>query len=448
MIKLLEECTDYDFKEELEERKPRSWLKSVSAFANGVGGSLFFGIKDENVVVGIQKPKDVITKITDLIKTRIEPNPIFRLIPHGIENCIVIELQIARGQFTPYYYSSDGNKIAYIRSGNQSVPAPSYLLNELILKGLGQTYDAILTNEKKEDYSFTYLMSKYLSKAKLRFEPEDFDSFGLAERGLLTRAGVLFADENRVRQSRIFCTRWNGTNKISEETVLSDSEISGSLLIQLDRAFAFFEDNTQTSWRKEKGETIYEREYDPEAIKEALVNAIIHRDYNVVGAEVVLNIYNDRIEITSPGGMYSGKMVPNVVESVMESKRRNPVIADLFHRMHLMNRRGSGLANITNRTNALFHDGKNHVTFQSDDEFFMVRIENARFIDESGQENIPSKDRAVFDVIKSNPKATLEQIGAACQLSRSTVLRVTKSLKENGYIKRMGDNRSGYWEAL
>ena len=457
MIKLLEECTDYDFKIELEERKPKSWLKSVSAFANGIGGSLFFGVEDENTIKGLNNIKDVITKISDLIKTRIEPVPIYRVIPHEIEELTIVELQVVKGQFTPYYYNADGNKIAYIRSGSQSIPAPAYILNELILKGLGQTYDAIITNEKKNDYSFTYLTSKYLSKTKTRFQDEDFESFGLSENGLLTRGGILFADENHMRQCRIFCTRWNGTNKISEETVLADVEISGSLLIQLDRALAFFEDNTKVPWHKENGDTIYERGYDVEAIKEALVNAIIHRDYNVVGAEVVFNIYNDRIEITSPGGMYSGKTIPCIVESVMESKRRNPVIADLFHRMHLMNRRGSGLANITNRTNALFNDGKNHVQYRSDEEFFVVIIDNANYGTKKETNNdtnidtnvvLSKNEKVVLDAIKSDNTSSVNQIAEHTGLSRSTVLRSIKKLKALSYIIRKGDDRSGYWEII
>lgn len=455
LIKIIEECTDYDFKEKLEDKKPKSWLKSVSAFANGIGGSLFFGITDENTIKGIANPDEEITKISELLKTRIDPVPIFRIIPHEVDKCIVIELKISKGQFTPYYYNADGNKIAFIRSGNQTIPAPSYILNELILKGLGQTYDAILTNERKKDYSFTYLFSKYLSKTNLRFEKEDFESFGLSDDVFLTRAGVLFADENRVRQCRLFCTRWNGTTKVSEETVLADSEISGSLLIQLDRAMNFFEDNTNISWYKENGETVYERGYDVEAVKEALVNAIIHRDYNVVGAEVVLNIYNDRIEITSPGGMYSGKVIPSVVKSIMESKRRNPIIADLFHRMHLMNRRGSGLANITNRTNSLFNDGLNHVKFISDDEFFVVIIENAKYgikndtnIDTNiDTTRILSKNEIiVLTSIINNNRASVNQLVSITKLSRSTILRSIKRLKELKYIVRKRDDYSEYWK--
>lgn len=453
--KLISECTDYDFKESLEIKKPRSWLKTVSAFANGTGGSLFVGIDNKGNIIGLENIKEATAKISELIKTRIEPIPIFRAIPRQENGAEFLQLEIAKGQFTPYYYHGDGNKTAFIRSGDDSIEAPSHILNELILKGMGQTYDSIVTTEPKDEYSFDCLRSKYVSKLNFRLIDDDFSSFNLCENGFLTRAGVLFADNNKVLQSRIFCTRWNGVDKLNEDTVINDMEISGSLIKQLDMAIDFFKANTATKWHKEKGETVYEPDYDETAIKEALVNAIVHRDYNVVGAEVVLNIYDDRIEITSPGGMYSGKRIPNIVDGIVESKRRNPIIADLFHRMKLMNRRGSGLANITNKTNALFNDGKNHVFYNSDDEFFRVKIENANYKNKIAgngsnvkNEGLSKNEESITNLIKEKPSITLDEMAASLQISRITVARAISDLTNKNVLKRVGANRNGHWEIL
>lgn len=450
--KLLSECTDYDYKEQLEIKKPRSWLKSVSAFANGCGGSLFFGINNEGDVVGINDVQYTISKITELIKTRIEPIPIFRIIPYEDNNLYFIQLIVSKGQFTPYYYHADGNRIAYVRSGDESIESPLYILNELILKGIGQTYDSILTTELKRDYSFSYLQSKYYNRLNNRLLDEDFTSFELSDGEFLTRAGILFADINKVRQSRIFLTRWNGVDKLNNNTVINDNEINGSVLIQLDRAMEFFKANTNMKWHKEKGETIYEPDYDEETIKEAIVNAIVHRDYNVVGAEIVVNIYDDRIEITSPGGMYLGKNIPNVVDSVIESKRRNPIIADLFHRLKLMNRRGSGLANITNRTNELFKDNNNHVFFESNDEFFIVKIQNANYRKNNKPKNkaivnsLTKNEAKIIDIMRKNPTITVNEIARKLNISHSTVIRTTNKLTNSGLIARIGTNRGGSWK--
>ena len=118
---------------------------------------------------------------------------------------------------------------------------------------------------------------------------------------------------------------------------------------------------------------------DREAIREAIVNGIIHREYTRLGAEVCIDIYDNRIEITSPGSMYSGKKIDKTINSVIASERRNPVLADIFARMKFMERRGSGLKKITDKTNALFNDNNNHAEFYSYNNYFKVIIYNAIF---------------------------------------------------------------------
>lgn len=459
--KLIAECSDYDFKEDLEIKKPRSWLKSVSAFANGVGGSLFFGIDNNGKATGLTDISFKTDKISELIKTRIDPTPLFSLLPHNLEGKQILELQIQPGLSTPYYYHSDGVTMAFIRSGNESIEAPIHILNELILKGTGQTYDGVVTGYKFEDFAFSFLKSKYLKRTQLKLNDTDFASFGLVKNDCLTRAGLLFADENNLLQSRIFCTRWNGTDKVSEKEAIDDDEISGSIIKQLDAAFDFYKKNTKKPWHKEGEGTVNEPEYDDIAITEALVNAIIHRDYNIIGAEVCLNIYDDRIEITSPGMMFSGKKIPEVVDYTMESTRRNPIIADVFNRMNLMNRRGSGLSNITNRTNALFKDDKNHVFYKTDGGFFIVKIENALSNHneqiEKGKEIVETlmpvygfltiNESKVYIEIKNDPSITYDGLVKKTSIPRRTIARTVASLAEKGFIERK-ESKKDKWTIL
>lgn len=459
--KLIAECTDYDYKENLEVKKPRSWLKSVSAFANGVGGSLFFGVDNNGKIIGITDISLKSDKISELIKTRIDPIPLFLLVPHDINGKQILELQVQPGMSTPYYYHFDGVTVAYIRSGNESIEAPIHILNELILKGTGQTYDGVVTGYRFEDFAFSFLKSKYLKRTQLKLTDSDFVSFGLVKNDCLTRAGLLFADENNLLQSRIFCTRWNGTDKVSEKEAIDDDEISGSIIKQLDAAFDFYKKNTKKPWHKEGEGTVNEPEYDDIAITEALVNAIIHRDYNIIGAEVCLNIYDDRIEITSPGMMFSGKKIPEVVDYTMESTRRNPIIADVFNRMNLMNRRGSGLSNITNRTNALFNDNQNHVFYKVDGGFFIVKIENALSNHnkqiEKGKKIIETlmpvygiltvNEAKVFAEIKKNPSITYDGLVEKTSIPRRTIARIITSLEKKGFIGRK-ESKGLEWTTL
>ena len=212
--KLIAEATEIDFKVALEVKKPKSWLKSVSAFANGIGGVLLFGVADDRSIIGLADAQRDAEAISRLIKERITPLPQFVLRSMQEKGKALLAVEIAAGRSTPYYYSADGVKEAYIRVGNESVPAPDYVLNELILKGTNRSFDALVTDERKEDYSFTLLEATYRERTGLRFESSDYVSFGLTDKnGYLTNAGRLLADQHIVYNSRVFCTRWNGLEK-------------------------------------------------------------------------------------------------------------------------------------------------------------------------------------------------------------------------------------------
>ena len=223
---LIAEATECDFKVALEIKKPKSWLKSVSSFSNGIGGTLFFGISDDRKPIGLSDVQKDAEAISRLIKERITPLPQFILKPLQEDGKNLLALEVSPGRSTPYYYKADGVMEAYIRVGNESVIAPDYIVNELILKGTNQSFDTLTTEAVKKDYSFTLLEATYLERTGLRFEPSDYVSFGLTDKnGLLTNAGKLMTDQHTVYNSRMFCTRWNGLEKGSIfDDALDDKE--------------------------------------------------------------------------------------------------------------------------------------------------------------------------------------------------------------------------------
>ncbi|MDR3279427.1 MAG: putative DNA binding domain-containing protein [Synergistaceae bacterium] len=232
---LIAEATEYDFKSEPELKKPKSWLKTVSAYANGIGGSIYFGVSNDGHVLGLADVQSKAEEISELIKTRIEPATTFLLEPLTIEDKDILRLEIKSGQSTPYYYSGDGNKLAYIRLGNESAPAPSHILNELILKGSNQSFDVLESKYAFRDYSFTLFEATYKQKTRNSVEsPRDYVSFGLlCENGQLTFAGALMADQCPVYQSRVFCTRWNGLSKGSIFIdAIDDEEYNGNIIVR------------------------------------------------------------------------------------------------------------------------------------------------------------------------------------------------------------------------
>ena len=335
------EATEYDFKVALEVKKPKSWLKSVSAFANGIGGTLFFGIDDGRNVIGLSDAQTDAETISRLIKERITPYPSFVLAPERENGKDILVLSVSSGRSTPYYYKADGIMEAYIRMGNESVIAPSYALNQLILKGMHRTYDELISEYDFKDYAFSKLRERYKAWTGNSMEEKLFDSFDMRdEHGKLTNAGALLADDSPIRHSRLFCTRWKKT---------ADSRVEMP-------------------------------DYCERSVFEALVNALIHRDYLILGSEVHIDIYDDRLTIYSPGGMADGTRIQERDLTSISSTRRNPVLADIFGRLGYMERQGSGFKKITETYRAA-HNYRDELEpkFYSDASSFQVTLYNLNY---------------------------------------------------------------------
>ena len=337
--KLIGEATEYDKKVSLEAKKPKSWLKSVSAFANTLGGSLIFGISDDDEIVGLENPNADAEKISEIIKTKLDPIPEFKLkFEQADDGKIIIILDIFKGEETPYYYSGDGVLEAYVRVGNESVKATATELKRLVLRGRNTTYDAHVSTYRVEDFAFSKLRERYKKWTKNSFDDRDLISFGLAnEEGYLTNAGALLADESPILCSRVFCTRWAGLNKTGGVVdALDDAEYSGSVISLIDNGESFIKRNTRLVWKKTANSRLEMPEYVERSYHEALVNALVHRDYLVNGSEVHIDIYDDRMEIYSPGGMPDGSNIQDRDPLTVPSTRRNPILADVFNRLDYM----------------------------------------------------------------------------------------------------------------
>lgn len=280
----------------------------------------------------------------------------------------------------------------------------------------------------------------------------DYISFSLMNNdGYLTNAGVLLADQNIYRHNRIFCTRWNGLNKTSLEEASDDAEYSGGLVKILDSALNFVKLNTKKKWKKVPDGRIEMPEYDDISIREAIVNALIHRQYTNVGSEVTIDIFDDRIVITSPGPMASGMMFEGQPSSHVPSIRRNPILADIFAWMKFMDRRGSGFEKIRNGTNRLFNDNDNHVEFFASEFYFSVVIYNANYNKVEKMVKEKSKDKGkeimnkIIEQLSLNGYITVAELSNVLSLTEKTIRYYMNKLRDNGIIERKGSTKSGKW---
>lgn len=395
----------------------------------------------------------------------------------------ILLIEIASGEETPYYYYGDSVMEAYVRLGNESIVADATELKRLVLRGKNSSFDSLSTGYKFEDYSFSKLRERYKQWTGKSFEDKLFKSFGIIDNnGNLTNAGAILADETPIYQNRLFCTRWNGLTKAGGLIDALDSdEYSGGLISLLRDGESFMRRNTKRMWKKTPFSRIEMPEYVFQSASEALVNALIHRDYMILGSEVHIDIFDDRMEIYSPGGMVNGSMIQNLDIRYISSERRNPILADIFNRLGLMERQGSRLSKIIEgyKLEENYTDDKTP-TFYSDRTQFRVILPNLNYGIDTNEPNLgpnepnlepnpepnepnlepnlepnelnlnlylSKKEIQVFNMIKKNSNITQKQLSSKTGLSISSIKRILKILNENKYIERIGGTR-GYWKIL
>ena len=468
----------------LEAKRPKSWLKSVSAFANGEGGTLIFGISDDDHIVGLADAKGDAERISEDIKSKLDPIPAVNLELKDADGKTLLLLHVYPGQETPYYYIGDKQRIAFVRIGNESVTADRTQLKALVLKGSGRTYDSLPSNYRFEDMAFSKLRSVHYKRLQRSFEDSEFTSWGIIdENGKLTNAGALLADESPVRQSRIFCTRWNGLDMTSGlGEAIDDVELEGCVIGQLQDAVSFVRNNSRKKWWKENDYREELPDYPERAVTEAIANAIIHRDYMQMGSEIHIDMYDDRLEVYSPGGMMDGRLIQQLNPLTVPSKRRNPLLADFFSRLGLMERRGSGMKKIINTYRRYEHLSDYHAPeFTSNASEFHVTLWNLNYkgeiMEELTPDNIPliqefvkdngevvvkefvkgpskfakefvKASRQIYKLISQNPHISAIQMSESMELSPRQVQKYLRRLQELGKIARIGGRKMGEWKII
>ena len=448
---LISECTAYDYKSMLEEKRPKSWLKSVSAFANGQGGSLFFGIDDNGGIIGLDDVQHVSQSISTRIRDLMDPLPDVELIPHEVEGKKILQVKVSSGHYTPYYYIGDGQRMAFIRVGDESLPATAEQMVRLVLKGSNKTYDSLITDYKEEDNTFIILANTFKTRTNQEWNKKFLLSFGLiTNTGVLTNAGALFADDCPLWQSRLYCTRWDGNDK---SDAINDAEFTGNILLLLREAMNFVKSNTKKGWEKLPDGRKNKPEYAERAVLEAMVNHFIHRDYTVMGGEVHLDIYDDRLTVTSPGGMYNGSLIQDLDIADVSSERRNPILANVMAQLDYMEKRGSGLTRICNETKALdgYKDELKPVFKSTPTQFQTIIYATSgasnvgENVGEMSEREITDRQQHILNLIKEYPTITAKQMSERLSVAQRTIERDIAILKKKNRLKRNGNDYDGEW---
>ena len=233
-------------------------------------------------------------------------------------------------------------------------------------------------------------------------------------------------------------------------------QVSGNLVMLLRESMNFVKSNTRKGWEKLPDGRKNKPEYAERAILEAMVNHLIHRDYTVMGGEVHLGIYDDRLIITSPGGMYNGTLIQNLDIADVSSERRNPILANTMAQLDYMEKRGSGLLRIRKETKALdgYRDELQPVFRSTPTQFqtiifASVNIANVGdFVGDFFDEKLTDRQKKIISFIKESPTITAKQMSETLSVSQRTIERELSTLKEMKVLRREGKDNDGFWKIL
>ena len=414
----MRETATLEFKQQLS----KSYLKTVSAYANYGTGKIIFGIADDGTPVGLADPQDTCLRIEHAINDSIDPVPRFELAIE--EDARTVTLTVHEGPDKPYLSSGR----AYRRTDTSTVEVSRLEYGRLVLTGEHVSFDALVA--KEQDLAFGHLEKELASKLGLK--PLDQNSLISLElmtpSGEYCNAAALLADSNHF--PGIDIARFGESiNLINARHTFEHM----SVLEQMQRTLEVFD--TYYAYEEIVGfERIAKTLVPREAFREAIANALVHRCWDV-RANLKVGMFADRIEITSPGGLPAG-ITEELYLAGGPSVARNPILANVFFRLGHIERFGTGIPRIL--------DEYAHETVSPS---FALRDSSITvMLPVTVLENVTLDEEAILAVLAKGSALTRSQISEKTQLSKSKAIRTLNALVEKGLVTKVGEGRSVRYE--
>ena len=430
-----------EFKEHFSSRIDEDMV----AFANTKGGVILLGVKNDKTLTGEKLTNDLKARINSLARNC---QPPISLSIQKIQDVVVID--VPQGEDKPYNCGSgyfrrlDGttqkmtnSELRIMFQENELIPFEDKAIRNM-------TWDDI-SKEKVRDF----LREANIEVKKVNSR-DLLHSLNVAGRNEITNAGALFFAKDISRfipQARMTLIAFKGTERVH---IFDRQDFQDDLLAQFRGAEFFLKKhlNRRSVIKGMVREDIYELPL--EALREAITNAIIHRDYSIRGTSLMVEVYEDRVEIVNPGGLPKGLPKKDFGRI---SIRRNEHIADLFFRMDKGERAGTGIRRMNE---AMVADGLPlpEIEYEA---FFTIRFKRP-FPKERGKaehglgeklgEKLGENQEAILGVMKKNKNITIAELSESTGLSTTAIEKNIAKLKEKKLIIRVGPAKGGYWEVI
>lgn len=476
------ESVNIEYKEDIPAKSDR-WMKTVVAFANGNGGRIVFGVRDQtNTVIGF-KNEEISMKldaVTNAIWSSCEPKIPAEVYPYEIEGKTVIIADIPRGTMPPYCLKGAGIwNGTFLRVAGTTRLAPEYMIKEMTLESMNQSFDRRKTDRILTREEIEALCGRLYQHAIDSVSPAEQDTIRKIGRSQLISCGLIIEESGKdyaangyqlldgagsYEDAVIQCARFRGTTR---SVFIDRKEYSGPIDEQVESALQFVLNYLSIGSRivGAARHDFYELPYN--SVREMIANAVCHRSY-LAPEKIQVALYDDRLEVTSPGMLSRDLTIEKMKNG--RSKLRNKGIAAVFSYLHLIEGWGSGIPKILEEAKEyglrepelIDMDGAFRINlFRRPFEFDrfgvidprenVIRETPAQYgsipasADGTRKEKGNSLEETILTMIRRDPEITQEILSQTLSISTRTVKRIMHALQEQNRLLRTGSSRKGTW---
>lgn len=422
--------------------------KEIIAFANSNGGRLYIGVRDDGEVVGIDDPDKVSLQISNMVRDAIKPDVTMFLHYETIEEAgkKIVVVDIQRGTDRPYYLAKKGMRPegVYVRQGYSSVPATDTAIRRMIRETDGDRFEVMRSLNQELTFE---AVKKEFELRKVEFGPQQMRTLKLIDQDNLYSNLALLLSDQCVYTIKVAVFQGK------DQMIFKDRrEFSGSLMKQMNEVYDFIDFRNQTRATIEKLQRIDVRDYPEIAVRESLLNLLVHRDYSF-SASAFIRIYEDRIEFVSVGGLMPGIELEDIMEGI--SVCRNQDLANVFYRLHLIEAYGTGMEKIMKAYEGM----KEKPEIQTTKNAFKIILPNinAKYTLENSsvwttktdtnsimetEASLSEAEEKILEYVREHGVITKNDVISLLEVSASTASRTLRKMVKNSLLKQNGKARS------
>ena len=424
--------------------------KEIIAFANCDGGKLYIGVRDDGTVIGLDNADSVSLQISNMVRDAIKPDITmflhYETIVENGKNVVVVDIQ--RGTDRPYYLAKKGMRPegVYVRQGYSSVPATDTAIRRMIKETDGDRFEAMRCVNQDLTFEAT---KKEFELRKTDFGAQQMRTLKLIDQdGLYSNLALLLSDQC---VHTIKVAVFQGT----DQTIFKDRrEFTGSLMQQMNEVYDFIDFRNQTRATIEKLYRVDVRDYPEVAVREALLNLLVHRDYSF-SASAFISIYEDRIEFVSIGGLMPGIDLEDVMVGI--SVCRNQDLANVFYRLHLIEAYGTGMGKIMKayesmQVKPVIETTKNAFKIILPNINAKYETENATVKTKSGtpvtvhtEKKLSDEEEKILEYARKHGAITRNDVIGLLEVSASTAARVIRKMVKTNLLEQKGKARNTHY---